>query len=117
MGEFDLIETIRRATAQRRGDVVIGIGDDGAVLRVPRGKDVVVTMDTLVAGVHFPLATAPESIGWKALAVNLSDLAAMGAEPAWATLGLTLPRAAPRWVERFAAGFANLARSYRLALV
>ena len=117
MSEFDLIEMIRAATATRRADVVLGIGDDGAVLRVPRGQDLVVAMDTLVAGVHFPESTPPDAIGWKALAVNLSDLAAMGATPAWTTLALTLPRAAPRWVERFAAGYADLSRRHGVALV
>ncbi len=78
--EFDLIERIR-ARAATRPDVILGIGDDAALLQVPAGQELVVTTDTLIAGVHFPADTAPQDIGWKALAVNLSDLAAMGAEP------------------------------------
>ncbi|MBN4688760.1 AIR synthase related protein, partial [Escherichia coli] len=88
--EFDLIARIARRV-QARGDVVLGIGDDAALLEVPAGRQLVVAMDTLNAGVHFPHATAPADIGWKALAVNLSDLAAMGAEPAWCTLSLSMP--------------------------
>ena len=93
-GEFALIERIR-ARAGRRDDVVLGIGDDAAVLAVPPGQQLVVTSDTLVAGVHFPEETAPADLGWKALAVNLSDLAAMAAAPAWCTLAMTLPTRSP----------------------
>ncbi|HET7843384.1 MAG TPA: thiamine-phosphate kinase [Xanthomonadales bacterium] len=116
-GEFQLIDLIARATARRRADVALGIGDDGAVLRVPRGRELVVAVDTLVAGVHFPRDTAPADVGWKSLAVNLSDLAAMGAEPAWATLALTLPEPDAQWVRAFARGFAALAKRHGVALV
>ncbi|MCW8807100.1 MAG: thiamine-phosphate kinase, partial [Rhodanobacter sp.] len=115
--EFDLIELIRQRTAQSRDDVRLGIGDDAAVLAVPAGQELVVAIDTLVDGVHFPRGTAAADIGWKALAVNLSDLAAMGASPAWALLALTLPAADPAFVEGFADGFAQLAQPHRLALV
>jgi thiamine-monophosphate kinase len=115
--EFRLIERLRELTAQPRDDVRIGIGDDAAVLAPPPGKDLVVAIDTLVEGVHFPPGTAAADIGWKALAVNLSDLAAMGASPAWALLALTLPRADAAFVEGFAEGFAKLAQPHRLALV
>ncbi len=115
--EFRLIERIREITAQPRDDVRIGIGDDAAVLAVPAGQELAVAIDTLVEGVHFPRGTAAADIGWKALAVNLSDLAAMGASPAWALLALTLPDADAAFVEGFAEGFARLAQSHRLALV
>jgi thiamine-monophosphate kinase len=115
--EFRLIERIRELTAQPRDDVRIGIGDDAAVLAVPQGQELVVAIDTLVDGVHFPRGTAPADIGWKALAVNLSDLAAMGATPAWALLALTLPDADPIFVDGFAEGFSRLAQPHRLALV
>jgi len=115
--EFRLIERIRELTAQSRDDVRIGIGDDAAVLAVPAGQELAVAIDTLVEGVHFPRGTAAVDIGWKALAVNLSDLAAMGASPAWALLALTLPDADAAFVEGFAEGFAKLAQSHRLALV
>ncbi len=117
MAEFSLIQAIRERCAVTRDDVRLGIGDDGAVLAIPGGFELIVSTDTLVAGVHFPINTAAEEIGWKALAVNLSDLAAMGAMPAWATLALTLPVADIDWVQDFADGFAQLARQYQLALV
>ncbi len=115
--EFDLIELIRQRTAQPRDDVRLGIGDDAAVLAVPADQDLVVAIDTLVEGVHFPRGTAAADIGWKALAVNLSDLAAMGASPAWALLSLTLPQADSAFVEGFVEGFVQLAQPHRLALV
>ncbi|WP_158882969.1 thiamine-phosphate kinase [Rhodanobacter sp. L36] len=115
--EFRLIERIRELTAQPRDDVRLGIGDDAAILAVPVGQELVAAIDTLVDGVHFPHGTAAADIGWKSLAVNLSDLAAMGASPAWALLALTLPDADADFVDGFAAGFARLAQSHRLALV
>src|SRR6185437_11638443 len=115
--EFDLIDAIRARVNVPRTDVAMGIGDDAALLDVPNGRQLVACTDTLVAGVHFPAVAAPEDIGWKSLAVNLSDLAAMGAEPAWALLALTLPDADTAFVERFAQGFAELARAQRIALV
>ena len=114
--EFDLIARIR-ARAGTRGDVVLGIGDDAALLQVPAGRQLAVSMDTLNAGVHFPDDTPPSSIGWKALAVNLSDLAAMGAEPAWCTLSLSLPQADPAWIDGFLDGFLSLAERHGVALV
>lgn len=114
--EFDLIERIRRRVLAR-GDVLLGIGDDAALLQVPAGRQLVVAMDALNAGVHFPHGTAPADIGWKALAVNLSDLAAMGAEPAWCTLALSLPSADAAWLDAFLDGFAALASLHGVALV
>jgi thiamine-monophosphate kinase len=115
-GEFALIERIR-ARVRARPDVVCGIGDDAALLRVPPGHELVVTCDTLISGVHFPPETAPADIGWKALAVNLSDLAAMAATPAWCTLALTLPEADPDWLDAFLDGFLELAQRHEVALV
>ena len=115
--EFSLIDRIRQRTAQSRDDVRLGIGDDAALLAVPSGQELAVAIDTLVEGVHFPHGTAPADIGWKALAVNLSDLAAMGATPAWALLALTLPNADEAFIDGLADGFAQLAQTYRLALV
>src|SRR3546814_19878263 len=102
--EFTLIDAIARRAATR-DDVVLGIGDDAAVLAVPAGRQLVVAMDTLNAGVHFPDDTAPAHIGWKALAVNLSDLAAMGAPPAGLPLSPSLPDSGPAWVDGFPPGF------------
>ena len=115
-GEFALIDRIR-ARATRRPDVVLGIGDDAAVLAVPPGQQLVVTSDTLVAGVHFPEETAPADLGWKALAVNLSDLAAMAATPAWCTLALTLPRVDEAWLRGFARGLLDLADEHDCELI
>ncbi|MFY2763323.1 thiamine-phosphate kinase [Arenimonas sp. MALMAid1274] len=115
-GEFALIDRIR-ARVRTRHDVALGIGDDAAVLRVPAGYDLVVTSDTLVAGVHFPAESAAADIGWKALAVNLSDLAAMAATPAWCTLALTLPQSDADWVDSFLDGFLELAEHHDLCLV
>ena len=115
MAEFDLIESIR-ARAAGRDDIVLGIGDDAALLRVPAGHELAVTADTLNAGVHFPAATAAADIGWKALAANLSDLAAMGARPAWCTLSLSLPQADAGWVDGFLDGFLGLATAHGIAL-
>ena len=115
-GEFDLIERIRRRVIAR-DDVRLGIGDDAAVLAMPNGRELVVAMDTLNAGVHFPVDTHPADIGWKALAVNLSDLAAMGATPAWCTLSLSMPLADAVWLDAFLDGFTELAARYRVALV
>lgn len=115
--EFDLIDMIRERCAIARADVRLGIGDDAAVLAMPSGHDLVVCTDTLVAGVHFPMSTRGFDIGWKSLAVNLSDLAAMGATPAWSLLAFTLPDAERSFVADFADGFAELASQHHVALV
>src|ERR1700754_4411713 len=115
--EFELIEILRSRCDVARADVRVGIGDDAAVLAPPAGHALVAATDTLIEHVHFPVATRPEDIGWKSLAVNLSDLAAMGATPAWELLALTLPSADREFVERFADGFAALASQYHVALI
>lgn len=116
LAEFDLIARIRARVASR-ADVVLGIGDDAALLQPPAGMQLAVSMDTLNAGVHFPPGTAPADIGWKALAVNLSDLAAMGAAPAWCTLSLSLPDGDAGFVDGFLDGFLALAAQHDVALV
>lgn len=120
VSEFELIERIFAPLGVHRDDVVLGIGDDCALLQPSPGQLLAVSIDTLVAGVHFSPDDDPRSLGHKALAVNLSDLAASAAEPAWATLAMTLPGVdAGRldWLSAFADGFAGLARRYDLALV
>jgi thiamine-monophosphate kinase len=119
LGEFDLIRRFF-ARAGARADaagVMLGIGDDAALLQVPPGDDLVVAVDTIVAGRHFPLGSDPRSIGHRALAVNLSDLAAMGAQPRWALLALTMPTAEETWLEGFAGGLHALADRHAVALV
>lgn len=115
--EFDIIARYFQRQQSVRKDVLLGIGDDAAILQVPAGRQLVVAVDTLIAGRHFPEQTSAADIGYKALAVNLSDLAAMGAVPAWATLSLTLPSADTAWLQAFSNGFFSLAEEYGLALV
>jgi len=105
-----------RGTGRRR-DVPLGIGDDAAVVRAPAGSEWVVALDVLNAGVHFPESTDPASIGHKALAVNLSDIAAMGAAPAWTTMGLSLPEADADWLQGFSDGFLRLAGRFNVQLI
>lgn len=116
MIEFDLIARIH-ARCATRPDVALGIGDDAALLRPTPGMQLAVAMDTLNAGVHFPEATSPADIGWKALAVSLSDLAAMGADPAWCTLSLSLPEASEDFIDGFSDGFLGLAQQHDVALI
>ncbi|MGR8921858.1 MAG: thiamine-phosphate kinase [Gammaproteobacteria bacterium] len=103
MDEFDLIERYFARLGAVRDDVLLGVGDDGAVLS-SGGRDIAVVTDTLVSGRHFPVDMAAADVGYRAAAVNLSDLAAMGAAPCWATLALTLPAADAAWLDGFAAG-------------
>ncbi len=122
MKEFELIRQIQRETSVSYSPgfehgVKLGIGDDAAVLEVPAGQHLVAATDTLNAGTHFPTDTSPFDIGYKCLAVNLSDLAAMGATPRWALLSLSLPRADPQWVHLFSEGFRSLATAYNVTLV
>lgn len=117
MAEFNLIEIIKQGCRQSRTDVRIGIGDDAAVVRVPADHELVICTDTLVCGVHFLPDTDPADIGWKSLAVNLSDLAAMGAMPAWTTLALAMPEADAGFVGDFARGFAQLAARHDVDLI
>jgi len=115
--EFELIRRHFATLAPGRADVVLGVGDDCALLCCPPGEALAVSIDTLVSGVHFLPGCDPAAIGHKSLAVGLSDLAAMGARPVWATLALTLPTGDGGWVEGFAAGFAGLAGAHGVALV
>ncbi len=117
LGEFALIERYFRKAGAMRSDVQLGVGDDAALLRSPPGSLLVASIDTLNEGVHFPHGSPPASIGHRALAVNLSDLAAMGARPAWALLALSLPNVNESWLEEFTGGLCALARSHDVALV
>jgi thiamine-monophosphate kinase len=115
-GEFEIIA--RYFTRRNdRADVLLGVGDDAAVLECPGQRKLVVAMDTIVEGVHFPKDTDAADIGYRALAVNLSDLAAMGAEPAWMTLSLSLPGSDSTWLQGFASGLFELADRHGVALV
>ena len=115
-GEFDLIGKYFLSPPDR-AEVVLGVGDDCAIVSVPQGKQLAITTDTLVEGVHFPHDTSPRDIACKAVAVNLSDLAAMGAEPAWLTLALTLPHIDESWLRSFSDSFRASAKKYKATLV
>jgi thiamine-monophosphate kinase len=120
LGEFDLIERFfSRSAGAAPGDggVILGIGDDAALLRMPAHTELVAAVDTLVEGRHFPIGSDARSIGHRALAVNLSDLAAMGALPTWATLALTMPSANADWLRQFSGGLLDLADAHGVALV
>ncbi len=117
MTEFELIRTYFASQSISRADVHIGIGDDAAFVTAPAGSQTVVTTDVLVAGIHFFEDIDPEALGHKSLAVNLSDLAACGAEPAWFLLNLTMPRTDEAWLRRFAEGMFALAQRYDVQLI
>ena len=114
MSEFDLI---RRHFTRATPNALLGVGDDAALLQVSAGNVLAVSSDMLVCGTHFFADADPCLLGHKTLAVNLSDLAAMGATPRWATLALSLPGADEAWLERFSAGFFALAQRHQLDLV
>jgi thiamine-monophosphate kinase len=115
--EFDLIARYFNRAVQPVRRAALGIGDDCALVDVTPGKQLAISTDTLVAGVHFFADTKPEFIGHKALAVNLSDLAAMGAAPRFFTLALTLPERNDRWLQHFADGLFQLADQYDIELI
>ena len=117
MTEFEIIRTYFATQPVQRADVRVGIGDDAAVVQAPPSMETVITTDILVAGVHFSENVDPADLGHKALAVNLSDLAAMGAAPAWFLLDLTLPKADEAWLNGFAGGLHELAQVYQVQLI
>lgn len=112
--EFELINRhFRRPTRH----TVLGVGDDGAIIRAAPDRELVVSTDMLVAGTHFLPDADPEALGWKTLAVNVSDMAAMGAQPRWAVLAAALPAATESWIERFARGFFACADEFAIDIV
>jgi len=114
MTEFDLI---RKYFTRPAPNALLGVGDDAALLKASAGNVLAVSSDMLVSGTHFFPDTDPFLLGHKTLAVNLSDMAAMGATPRWATLAIALPGADETWLERFSAGFFALAQQYGVELV
>jgi len=117
LAEFDLIRRYFATQAPCQPGTKLGIGDDCALLALPADCELAVTTDTMVENVHFLADVDPEALGHKLLAVNLSDLAAMGAEPMAVTLALTLPRVDEVWLQAFATGFLNLARRFGVDLI
>jgi len=116
MHEFNLIQKYF-TWENPPADIAIAVGDDAAVLDIPVGQQLVTSIDTLISGVHFPENTSPLSIGHKSLAVNLSDLAAMGATPKWFTLALTLPEIDEIWLSDFSEGLKTLAQQQNCFLI
>jgi thiamine-monophosphate kinase len=112
--EFALIDRYFRRPTRH---TVLGVGDDGALLRPSAGCELVVSTDMLVAGTHFLPDADPADLGWKTLAVNVSDLAAMGAQPKWALLAAALPAATESWIEKFAGGFFACADAFDIDVV
>lgn len=112
--EFALID---RHFRHPTGHTVLGIGDDGAIVRPSPGMEMVISTDMLVSGTHFLPETNPEDLGWKTLAVNVSDMAAMGAQPRWALLAAALPAATESWLENFARGFFACADEFGIDVV
>lgn len=117
MKEFELIKHFFTKQLVKRKDVELGIGDDCAVLAPIESQNIVVTTDTLVAGVHFPFETSPRAIGHKAVAVNLSDIAAMGAKPSWLSLAITIPNVDEDWLREFCEGVFDLCEFYNVELI
>lgn len=115
--EFHLIERHLSGLGTPRADVILGVGDDAAIVDASGQHQQVMALDTLVDGVHFPSDLPAQWVGYRALAVNLSDLAAMGAQPRWALLGLTLPGANESWVADFARGLDELAKAFNVAVI
>ena len=117
MNEFDIIKQYFDSQKEKRADVLCGIGDDAAIVKPKADEALVITTDTLVADVHFFHSSSPYDIAYKSLAVNLSDLAAMGARPAWITLALTLPNDDEEWLAQFSKGLFHLANQYHIQLI
>jgi len=114
LSEFSLI---KRYFTRATPGAILGVGDDAALLSITSGMELAVSTDMLVSGTHFFADADPYLLGHKALAVNLSDMAAMGAQPRWATLAISLPNEEDAWLERFSAGFFALADEFKVELV
>ena len=117
ISELDLIKKYFTRSNAKFENVVKGVGDDSAIVGIPAGKQLIVSTDTLLENIHFPVSTKGSDIGYKSLAVALSDLAAMGASPEFATLNLSLPRADENWLEQFSTGFFEIADEFGVALI
>lgn len=117
LAEFGLIQRFFSSANHNSTDLILGIGDDAAVIRKDDKHDYVVAVDTLNVGIHFPQDTKPEDIAYKSLAVNLSDMAAMGARPCFVTLALSLPESDEDWLQRFSQSFMHTLQQYGVALI
>ncbi|NNF17498.1 MAG: thiamine-phosphate kinase [Gammaproteobacteria bacterium] len=117
LGEFDVIRDYFSDVGAFRDDVAVGVGDDGAVISPSPQNQLVAVTDTLVESIHFPRTSPARSVGHRSIAVNLSDMTAMAARPAWATLNISLPSSDRDWLADFTAGFGELAVAHRVQLI
>jgi thiamine-monophosphate kinase len=117
MNEFSLIEHYFKPLGLKRDDVLLGIGDDAACVHIPNNMNLLVSTDTLVAGVHFLSEWDAYDIAYRSVMVNLSDLAAMAAQPCWATLALTLPEINSKWLKSFAQGLGDSLKEFNTSLI
>jgi len=115
MSEFSIIKQYFENIGGSQPDVILGIGDDAALVKTD--SVLAVSVDTFIENIHFPENTRPYDVGWKSLAVNLSDMAAMGAEPCWMTLAITMPVVDHVWLEEYCRGLSTLASQYNVALI
>jgi len=115
--ETEIIDALQESTTVSSENVVLGIGDDGAVTSIKHGYQLVTATDVIVAGTHYPQGIDPQAIGHRSLAVNLSDIAAMGATPVWANLIFSIPTTTKDWIDKFILGFSTLANQYDVALI
>ena len=115
--EIEIIEALKASTSLSPESVILGIGDDAAVTSVESGYQLVTATDVIVSGSHYPEGINPQAIGHRSLAVNLSDIAAMGAMPVWANLIFSVPVITKEWVDKFVLGFSSLANEYNIALI
>lgn len=117
LSEFSIIDRYFKRNQTQTDNVMLGIGDDAALIEAPAGEVLAVSVDALVAGRHFPEQSDPGDIGYKSLAVNLSDMAAMGATPRWVTLSLALPEVDEAFLQSFSDSFLQLAKQYGVELI
>ncbi|MBU0751648.1 MAG: thiamine-phosphate kinase [Gammaproteobacteria bacterium] len=115
--EFALIDRYFKRPPRNPGQTALGVGDDAALIRPGPGMELAISTDMLVAGTHFLPNTDAEDLGWKTLAVNVSDMAAMGAQPRWALLAVALPAATESWIEKFARGFFACADEFGIDVI
>ncbi|MGE3920809.1 MAG: thiamine-phosphate kinase [Gammaproteobacteria bacterium] len=115
--EFEIIKKFFQSYSTKRSDVILGSGDDCALVKIPNDQLCAITTDTLVSGIHFHENMAPEAIAYKSIAVNLSDLAAMGAQPCWITMALTMPSIDENWLARFSSSLSMILNDYGVQLI
>ena len=117
MTEFSIIEEFCQGIGPEHANTVLSVGDDAAIVSVPKAMELAISVDTMVAGVHFYEDAKPEFIAHKLLAVNLSDMAAMGAAPKWATLTLSVPNIDRAWLKRFTDSLKQIATTFGVQII